>query len=196
MFKKHKCFSFIAWRHVYTRRRIPNSYCWFFFFSFLHKLLFCAKNPFCALGNYRDQVRIIKVGANVRREQLQQPGSCFRMPFNSKQNHPCRFYTPTPSYSFLPCCPSGMGSWEGMSCSDGPEDFLLGRDGSKVGGAVGESLLSVVMTSSTLSMLPRRGFFDLWQCAVITEEENKKYLLNSFFFFLLSSFPPVPRREE
>lgn len=48
-----------------------------------------------------------------------------------------------------------------MSCSDGPEDFLLGRDGRKVGGAVGESLLSVVMTSSTLSMLPRRGFFDL-----------------------------------
>lgn len=99
-----------------------------------------------------------------------------------------------PSYSFLPCCPSGMGSWEGMSCSDGPEDFLLGRDGSKVGGAVGESLLSVVMTSSTLSMLPRRGFFDLWQCAVITEEENKKYLLNSFFFFPFKFIPTCAKK--
>lgn len=32
------------------------------------------------------------------------------------------------------------------------------------------------------SMLPRRGFLDLWPCTVITEEENKKYLLNTFFF--------------
>lgn len=85
----------------------------FFFFSFLHKLLFCAKNSFCALGNYRDQVRIIKVGANVRREQLQQAGSCFRMAFNSKQNHPCRFYTPTPQLFIFTLLPLRHGQLRG-----------------------------------------------------------------------------------
>lgn len=183
--KKHKRFSFIALRHVYTRRWIPNSYCWFFF-SFLHKLSFCAKNPLCALGNCRDQVCIVKVGATVRRKQLQQPGSCHRTAFSSKQNYPCHLFI----FTALPLRHGQLRGNELLwwSCRLPPgQGWKRGRR------CCGESFLSALM-NSTLSTLPRRGFFDLWQCTVITEENKKVFIKRLFVTFQICFH--LPRREE